>query len=393
MKEESNIRKYYAYSFFMQFSFWLPIFTIFFLDAGLSYTQMFLLSVVIAASQLILEVPSGVFADYYGRKTCLIISAVSGAAYMGILLIAHEFWIFLLGSVLFGARLAFRSGSDFAFIYDTLKDLKREKEFKKIEGKASSFGLAAMGIAAFFGGIMADSGLRIPVAATMCSLIAAAVFAILLKEPRRRKESEDRRYFLHLKEAAGFTLKHPKIKWAILFYGFMLSIMIASHKFFQPYLQMNGIELKYFGAIYLVWLLFSAFSSRISHTLEKRVGELRMLIIILIGVFLSTMMLALHFSPAGILIIFLGQFSWGAIRPVISGCINQHTESHHRATVHSLNGFFESIIGIILFPIFGCLADMYSIFFALFMQGVIALAIGSLAIILIKKSNKKLDAA
>jgi len=309
MSVESNIKKYYAYRFFMCFSFWLPIFIIFLLDRGLNYTEIMLISVTAASVQIILEVPSGVFADFFGRKKSLI--------NLVIFVFARDFKTFMIGAVFFGAAMAFESGSGSAFIYDTLKDLKKEKQYKKIEGTAFSYSLVGMGIGAFFGGYLAEINLAIPVAATAASVFLAFLIACTFKESKHKKKSSDTKYFEHLKNALVFAAKHPKVRWLLIFSGSMTALMVISHKFVQPYLQLNGISLQYFGVIYMVFLLFGALSAKNAHVIEGFIGEMRSLLLIPVLLSINLIIMGAYVSLFGILTIFLGQFSLAFTKPVI----------------------------------------------------------------------------
>ena len=72
----------------------------------------------------------------------------------------------------------------------------------------------------------------------------------------------------------------------------------------------------------------------------------------------------------------------------IKDYLNKHVESFRRATVLSLNGFFESILSIIIFPFFGYMADLYSITTVFLIEGILVLVIG-LPIVFILSSPKK----
>jgi MFS family permease len=317
------------------------------------------------------------------------IAVLCRAINLAIFIFAKNFLAFALGSALFGATLAFASGSTSAFIYDTLKQMKREKSYKKVEGKAFSYSLIAMGVGSFLGGMIAEKSLIIPLILTTITNIIAFFVAISLEEPKHTKKSSDTKYFTHLKDATSFTLRHPKVKWFVLFSGLMVSAMVISHKFVQPYLQLNGIALSYFGALYLIWLVSSAFVAKTAGSIEESLGENKSLMLMAVLLGAQFILMGKYVSLFGVLAIFLGQFVWGFIKPVIWDYINRHVESHHRATVLSLEGFAQSIIFIALGPVFGYLADYFSIAYALFIEGIVVLAAGFIIISLLNIPKNK----
>ena len=67
-----NIRYFIAFRIFFNARFYYPVFTILFLDFGLSLEQFALLNVAWAITIVLLEVPSGALADVIGRRNLLV---------------------------------------------------------------------------------------------------------------------------------------------------------------------------------------------------------------------------------------------------------------------------------------------------------------------------------
>ena len=74
--EIPNIRPFIAFRIFFNTRFYYPVFTILFLDFGLSLEQFALLNVAWAITIVLLEVPSGALADVIGRRNLLIFAGV-----------------------------------------------------------------------------------------------------------------------------------------------------------------------------------------------------------------------------------------------------------------------------------------------------------------------------
>ena len=89
----------------------------------------------------------------------------------------------------------------------------------------------------------------------------------------------------------------------------------------------------------------------------------------------------------GILVVIIGQFSWGFLRPLVTDYLNSFISSHQRATVLSLEGFSRSIMMIILSPILGYVTDLFSFQTTLIIEGVITLVLGIPFVIKIVKSK------
>ncbi|MFW5811251.1 MAG: MFS transporter, partial [Thermodesulfobacteriota bacterium] len=80
-----NVRLFIAFRIFFNARFYYPVFTILFLDFGLTLEQFALLNAAWAASIVLLEVPSGALADTMGRRNLLVATGVLMVAEMALL--------------------------------------------------------------------------------------------------------------------------------------------------------------------------------------------------------------------------------------------------------------------------------------------------------------------
>jgi MFS family permease len=133
-----NIRLFIAFRIFFNCRFYYPIFTILFLDYGLTLEQFALLNAAWAATIVLLEVPSGALADTLGRRNLLVFTGILMIIEMVLLCFAPRgnpellFAIFLANRVLSGAAEAAASGADEAIAYDTLKDEGDIKDWPRV---------------------------------------------------------------------------------------------------------------------------------------------------------------------------------------------------------------------------------------------------------------------
>ena len=122
----TNIRLFIAFRIFFNARFYYPVFTILFLDYGLSIEQFALLNTVWAITIVCCEVPSGALADLLGRKRLLVLTSalmifeLSVIAFVPISSINLVFWAFFINRILSGLAEAMASGADEAIAYDSL---------------------------------------------------------------------------------------------------------------------------------------------------------------------------------------------------------------------------------------------------------------------------------
>lgn len=125
--EVPDIRWFITFRVFFNSRFYYPVFTILFLDFGLTVAQFSILNAAWAATIVLAEVPSGAVADIIGRKRLLNFAAGVMIVEIGIISFmpridpALIFVVFLVNRVLSGLAEAAASGADEALAYDSLK--------------------------------------------------------------------------------------------------------------------------------------------------------------------------------------------------------------------------------------------------------------------------------
>lgn len=138
--QKNQIQKYYyGFSFFKDLFFVSGVLIPFFTQwGGISMFQVQFLQSWFMFWNFILEVPTGVVADYFGRKK----SVILGLIFYGIGVLIYgfipSFYMFLVCEFILALGVALMSGADKALFFDSLKDIGEEKECKKLFGKAYS---------------------------------------------------------------------------------------------------------------------------------------------------------------------------------------------------------------------------------------------------------------
>ena len=210
-----NIRRFIAFRILFNARFYYPIFTILFLDFGLTLEQFAILNSAWAASIVLLEIPSGALADTIGRRNLVIASAAIMIVEMLLLCFAPigqlplVFYLFLANRILSGAAEAAASGADEALAYDTLKDLGREKSWGRVLETQMRFQSIAFIVAMSLGallydadrlnqllgllridsGISKETAMRLPLFMTLILGFGALITSIGLEEPESEREA------------------------------------------------------------------------------------------------------------------------------------------------------------------------------------------------------------
>ena len=133
-----NLRRFIIFRLFYSARFYYPVFTVLFLDYGLTLEQFAILNIVWALTIVLAEVPSGALADIVGRKRLVVFAAIMMVVEMALIVFApigaspFLFVLFLANRVCSGLSEAAASGADEALAYDSLKALGREDDWSRI---------------------------------------------------------------------------------------------------------------------------------------------------------------------------------------------------------------------------------------------------------------------
>ena len=146
IKRDKQIWKFCFYGFFKNLRFFEPYLYIFFLSLGFSFFEIGLLFAIREVVVYILEVPTGVFADNYGKKKSLYLSFISYINSFILFFFSKNFTLAALGMVLYGMGETFRSGSHKALIYAYLEKKGWFSEKTFVYGRTRSFSLLGSAI-------------------------------------------------------------------------------------------------------------------------------------------------------------------------------------------------------------------------------------------------------
>lgn len=129
----------------------IPVLVLVMTERGLSLTQVALVTVVSGVAIAVLELPTGGFADAFGRRPVLIASSVVHGAGLAVFLLAREPLAFALSWLLIGTARALGSGPLEAWYIDAALDQEPDRD---IEADLSGHGVAE-GVALGGGAIVA----------------------------------------------------------------------------------------------------------------------------------------------------------------------------------------------------------------------------------------------
>jgi MFS family permease len=337
-------------------NFAMPIIVLYYLNHGLSLFQIASFATVMSIIVLLLEIPSGSFADKKGRKISLLISSLFSVAAYFFLFFGDSYIPFLLVAAFSGAANAFWSGANTALLYDSLVELKRENEFKKIKGKQFAYGMWSFAIASLIGGFLGGIHLIIPIAITGIMKAFQLLFSLKLKDPELHKKIL--KGGGHILESIKFALKHEEVRNLILYSIIIIGFLDGTFTLIQPYFKLVGINPNFFGTIYMVSLIGTGILGKYAGSIEEKIGNKPSLILIA-SIFIGGFIL-LSFPIGKFIVVpfLLLEFMYGFVFPLIEDYINKHISSEKRATILSIQNFSQKILIALLIPVVGLFMDI-----------------------------------
>ncbi|MFH0711181.1 MAG: MFS transporter [Candidatus Aenigmatarchaeota archaeon] len=353
----------------------------FFLDWGrISFAQVMILESWFMLWVCVLEMPTGALADFLGRKFTLVLAAIANMFAVIIYASYPNFYVFLAGEFVWAISASLMSGADAAFVYDTLKEIKKTKLSKKIFGKIESFKLLGILVAIPIGSVIAANiDLRAPLLLTSIPCFFAALVAFTFKEPRR-SELQSKNYFKILIDVVKFLKQNRILKILALD---MIVIAVISYLMvwlYQVMLNQAGVNVAYYGFVGAAFVIVEILLINNYGKLERILRSKKRLIFL--TSFITGVMFVLGglttFIPLVVIsIIFSAGIGLGRA-PLFSSYLNKYIPSAKRATTISAISMIQQLALVVVYPIVGFLVT-WSLNYTLIIIGVIAIVFSFLS--------------
>lgn len=389
-----NIRAFIAFRVFFNARFYYPVFTILFLDLGMSLEQFALLNVVWALSIVILEVPSGALADVVGRRNLLVFAGIAMVIEIGLLCSAPMnntallFAVLLINRILGGAAEAAASGADEAIAYDSLSEegdpeewgsvIEKEMRYKSIAFIVALSSGAAVYDPAFMNrvsnwlgfnpGLTQDITVRFPLYLTQITAVMALISALAMKEPPgiqtdrctdfiTCRGSVSKAFKLTL-QAAGWIFRTPYALVIILFamvFDHIIRMVITLN---SQYFRLIDLPEALFGLIGTAFSFLGIFIPKIAKRLAENHSPPANLAVTALSAMTGLFGMSLFIPLYGLLFVLILYTAFALTHFFVSFYLNRITDSGQRATVLSIKG-------MMLNGAYGIIGILYSLLIAL----------------------------
>jgi MFS family permease len=364
----SNIPRYFVYTALKGFGFGLfvAVWVIYLQQQrGLSLSQAALIDVTFFVAAALAEVPTGIVADRFGRKT----SMMAGAALMslGVLgwTLAPTLPLIMLAYVAMGVGITFLSGAEDAFFYETLQVSGRGDDYNRLLGRVSAIFPGALALGSVASGFLAAIDVVLPFLIAGLVLLITLAIVLTFKEPQTSEPSatQARASFRDvLRQSFALLRARPTLRYPILYLAVVpLASFMLESVFVQPQALALGVPIAGIGVLVMAVQLTAMAGSAWSDRVRMRFGEGRVLYTAPVVICSSLIVLAaLQILPALLLIAMMG-FVTAVVRPILLSRIQDELSDDIRATMLSMQSLTFTIVAAVSQPTLGAVADHWGL--------------------------------
>jgi MFS family permease len=359
----ANIPRYFVYTALKGFGFGLlgAMWVIFLTQQrGLSLAQASLVDVMFFVAAAFGEVPTGIVADKFGRKTSLI----AGSALLGVGILGWTFAptlpLIMLSYFGMGVGFTFLSGAEDALFYESIQLAGRGDDYTRLAGKAGAVMLGALAVGSAASGLLASINLVMPMLVCSLSLLVMLGIVLTLKEPQAEQSSGSARksFGVILRQSLALMRARPMLLYPMIYVALVpIASFITETLFLQPQAQLLGVSLTGIGLLVMAAQFTDMLGSNWSDRFKALFGEGRLITIAPVIILASLIVLAAFQKlPVLIFIAVIGFFT-SVIRPILLNRIQNQVSDDVRATIISMISLMNTVVAAISQPTLGFVAD------------------------------------
>ncbi len=352
---KKNINRNYLFEFFTSLNFTQIIWMTYFAYKGLTLVEIGLTESIFHMSSLVMEIPTGAIADLYGRKVSRLLGVIAKIVYLTTLIFVNSFVLAAFAMFLAALSYNLESGADTAFVYDTLVDNNAVDSFTQIQGNREVVLQVSSLIGIFIGGSIAEISYTYAILAAILVFVISFMIGSTLVEPKQRTKEERPSFKHHLVLSYQEIIKQPKLIVLMIFGSLLLTSLITAHYYISIYWLNKGVSL----TLISFWFMIQSSGSILGGlTVSKLIKTNHTVWVKGIGIAISFCLWVIIHPNLGFYALFLLGFLDSLLYVTLMHIINESIQSHQRATLLSVNSMFFSVVMIVIFPLFGYIAEL-----------------------------------
>lgn len=384
--------KYGLFRAFADAGFATPFFVVFMVSNSVTYTDIAIGTSVMAVTTILLELPSGYFADVFGRRRTMLLSQVGlGLGTVGYVVSDGTVDVVLM-YLAFGVGAALRSGAGTAWFYDKLAEYDDQEQFAAVMGQVGSYVNYVTAATMVGGGLLY---LIEPVYAVATGAATSLIAAPTLFTLPTNEATDDGGDAVDPREALTATrtfLTDPAIRAILLLSVLSGGAVYTAGKYIQPTMfdaipdagySLSGVVVPsalLVAGTYAVFTLGSGVMLDLADSVQSRLGLGRTIAVAYGGS--AVCMILPILNPATTIPAVVAMLSLTKLaQPGVGQYLNDRMGSGTRATINSAGSFLGALLRIPVMLGSGVAADVLSPRVALAGVGV-SFLVGATAVVL-----------
>lgn len=340
----------------------VPVLSLLLIEKGASLSNLSIILGLYALTVVILELPTGIMADIFGRKKTFCMSLIISAMSFVVILFGRGFPVMCIGMMLYGLNRALASGSFDALFIDYYIDNFGKEKLHNITTRLSvleALGLSAGAISGgFFPKVSAyyfpnlgtyDLNLIIRI---LLTVTVAALSIIFITETKKVEKHERISIKQHVKNSSSFVMKNTTVICifiSVFSTGFFLSSL---ETYWQPHfisLLPDKSMMGLLGLMAFLYLGAAMLGSIASNKLIKKykLNSKKMYLTLRLLLAISLILTALQTNIPSFISLYASIYLLFGMANIPEGAIlNGETPSEIRASVLSTYSFIFQIGGL-----------------------------------------------
>lgn len=345
------------------------VYTIFLMSHGLDLFKVNLVNVVFYVTLFVFEIPTGAFADVFGRKASYVVSCVLNACAAFVYATSNSFWGFALAEAVLAVGQTFASGAFEAWAVDRLKHHGYEGSLRTLFVREQFATQGVSIVAGMLGAFLSQRYLALPwwIGGGVLSLGALLAFLLLEEEYFTPKPFSFRQGWRELKKtvqnSVEFGTRHPVTRFVLIVVGVQSVGLMAPNMQWQPFWQPHLSGRQEFGYLWAL-IMLSVMLGGVLVKLFLRIArsEQRALLLAQSGIGLTVAATAVAgWLPLALAAFLISNVFRGLFNPLKSMYLNDNIPSGERATIISFESIAHHIGGALGLLVSGWAASRYGI--------------------------------
>jgi MFS family permease len=371
------------------------IYPTYLLRHGLSLFQMNLVNACYFAALVCMEVPTGAFADLFGRKKAFVIAC----AMIGLSKLTYCFSTgiagFIMAELIAAVGFTFQSGAFDAWFVDSMKHAGYDGDGREFFGTQMLVNQICAAFGGLAGGYLFTRDMSLPwFVGSVMMFSLSAYAAIRMREAyfvreKARESTGIARASNIIKTSFRYGRDNQAVRFLLVITFVQVLAVQALNMFWQPFLASRGMPVAYNGPVifgvmialgiggYLVRKSKIPDESRAIAMTQGIAGLLVLIAVVMPGTTLTILFFLMHELPRG------------AYAPLKQSYLQKNIPSEERATISSFTSIAPHVGGIAGLLMSGAIADRFGMSVAWAVSGVIFMA----SFLFVKNRKRPVQAA